>query len=154
MNATITRRCVALGMLALAMGGASASGETVHGIEVTDAWIRPPSKTSPQAMAFFDIVNHGDQIEHLTGVTSPGGEGKLNQQRWRGSGAYVTDVKAIAIPSLGRVTLKPGQYYVTLRDAPDSLAVGKVIPLTLHFETAGSMDVSAKVSNQLLGNLR
>jgi len=143
----------AAGWLVLA-SPATAAEPQPGGIEIENAWIRPASKASPTTMAFFEIVNHTDHTEYLLSVTSPAGGARLNTLRWRGSSASTEELKSIAIPPSSRVVLKPGETFVTLREDSSKLHVGQSLTLSLHFETAGTRNVSADVVNQLLGNRR
>ena len=151
-----TLRCgVAATLLVIALSlvvGAAACAETLHHrIDVDSAWVRRPTRTRPEALAFFEIVNYTDKPEYLIGVSSQGGEGKLSELRWRGLQSYVARLKSIQIPPQGRVELKAGGYFVTLQDSGNSLLPGKPLILTLHFASAGSLEVAADVSNHLLG---
>lgn len=155
MPAFTLRTCRGLAALAaLCLLAGDVSAETLrHRIDVVDAWIRRPNKLSPEGRAFFTIVNHTDLEERLMSVVSPGGEARLRLLHATLS-PYVEEVPSIAIPAHGAITLRPGEYYVVLGDAAESLHPGRSVTLSLRFETAGTLDVEAMISNQLLGNLR
>jgi copper(I)-binding protein len=52
---------------------------------------------------------------------------------------------SIALPSGQAVELKPGGYHIMLMDLAEDLAVGDRVQLTLTFEQAGPIDVTAEV---------
>ena len=52
----------------------------------------------------------------------------------------------LAIPADGSVSLKPGGYHVMLIDLKKPLKAGETVQLTLNFEKAGKVDVSARRS--------
>ncbi len=135
------------------VAGVSFAETLRHRIDVIDSWIRPPNKQSPDARAFFTIVNHTDQEERLVSVVSPGGEARLLMFHPTLK-PYIEELKSIAIPAHGSVTLRPGQFYVALGDSADGIRPGHSLNLSLRFESAGRLDVEAEVSNQLLGTFR
>ena len=51
--------CMALAGVGRPAGAASETSR--RGIQVEDAWIRPPNKLSPEADAFFTIINLTDR---------------------------------------------------------------------------------------------
>jgi copper(I)-binding protein len=74
--------------------------------------------------------------------------------RWKGLRSHVEVVKSISIPAHGAITLRAGEYYVTLPDSPEKVRPGRSLALSLSFETGGNLEVIAPVSNQVLGNMR
>ena len=120
---------------------------------MVDAWVRKPNKLSPEARAFLTIINHTNLDERLVNVVSPGGEARLILVHAT-LNPYVEEVKSITIPAHGAITLRPTEYYLALGDSAESLRPGRSLMLSLRFESAGSLDVAAKISNQMLGNMR
>ena len=110
------------------------------------------SKLSPEADAFFTIINLTTRAERLVGVVSPGGEACLCQFH-PGLNPYTEKLKFIEIPAFQAVKLRPGDYYIRLNDSGEELRPGRTLTLSLRFQNTGAMDVSAPVTNQLLGNL-
>ena len=146
-------RGLAAVVILCAMAGAASAETLRHRIDVVDAWVRRPNKISPEGKAFFTIVNHTELDERLVSVVSPGGEARIMLLHATLS-PYVEEVQAITIPAHGAITLRPGEYYVVLGDSAESLRPGRSLALSLRFESAGSLDVRAGISNQLLGNMR
>lgn len=54
-------------------------------------------------------------------------------------------VERIDVPADGTAVLEPGGYHVMLLDLQKDLVVGDTIPVTLTFERAGKVDVTAAV---------
>src|SRR6185312_10753330 len=90
-------------------------------IEVTDAWIRPASKSSVATLAFFELINHTHDPESLMSVASPAGEGQLSLLRWHGSEYSIEEPSTIPIPPSSRLVLRPGEYFVILRETAQML---------------------------------
>jgi len=155
------RRVTRLRYLAFCFFGAAAvaslpaslpAAERHRGIEIVDAWIRPPNKSSPDTLAFFTIVNHTDHSEQLVGVVSPGGQGSLSLFH-PGLEPYVEKLKSIDIAAGAVIKLRPGQFFVILKDAGEQIRPGRTLAISLHFQSAGSLDMNVPVTNQLLGNM-
>lgn len=121
-------------------------------IEVQDAWIRLGSGQQPAATAYFLVINHGD-ADRLLEVSSTASEKViLNHLVWHGLNSRLEPVNSLDIPEVSKLQLKPGGYAAVLVDLAEPLRIGQTVPLSLRFEHAGTMDVGAKVLNQLLGN--
>lgn len=54
-------------------------------------------------------------------------------------------VEAVEVPARGEAILKPGSYHVMLIDLTRDLAVGDTVSVTLTFEQAGPLTVTAAV---------
>jgi copper(I)-binding protein len=81
MQINIVRRSVILALTAtvtIFLDHFAYSETLRHRIDVIDAWVRRPTKTNPEALAFFTIINNTDEPQRLIGVSSPGGEARLS----------------------------------------------------------------------------
>ena len=131
-------------VLTLLMGSCSSGGE----LAVDDVWART-SASSQEAGAVYMTISGGDEADRLIGVsvasdvamvaelheTAMGGDGMMSMQQ----------VTAIDIPADGEATLEPGSFHVMLMNLAEPLATGSAIDLTLTFENAGTVNVSADV---------
>ncbi len=125
---------------------------SAQSIEVQDAWIRLGSGKQPAATAYFVVINHGDN-DRLLEVSTPASEKViLNHLVWHGLNSRLEPVAFIDIPEVSKLRLKPGGYAAVLVDLAEPLRLGQTVPLSLRFERGGTVDVDAKVLNQLLGN--
>lgn len=104
-------------VMALTCAGLPAGAQSARrGIEVEEAWIRPPTKQTPEPYAFFTIVNNTERDERLMSVVSRGGTATLARLH-PGLKTFVEKVEYIEVPAYRSLKLKPGGYFVVLRTA-------------------------------------
>lgn len=144
---------------------------TVYGggtsrIAVREAWTRPAKAAqgtitgAPQnpasamtggsnSVVYLTIANGGDGADKLTGVQSAvAGAVELHRMEIKGNVATMRQVNAIEIPKGGEVRLDPNGYHLILVNVRRDLNVGDTVDLTLTFEHAGAIEVSAQVRDQ------
>lgn len=102
-------------------GGMSGDGGHMGGTSTTAVGGEAPASTAM-----------GD---HMPSTTSMGGGGMMKMRQ----------VEKIPVPADGTVELKPGGYHVMLFDLKKALAVGDTVEVTLTFEKAGQMTLTAEV---------
>ncbi|MGE4061736.1 MAG: copper chaperone PCu(A)C [Rhodospirillaceae bacterium] len=119
-------------------------------VVIENAWIR---LHEGMVSAYFHILNNSEEPDRLLAVSTPRAEkAELLRTRIR-SGKYVYQpVTDLEITGYDDERLRPGGLFVRLSGVKDRLAVGDIVPLTLRFERSGTIEVTARVSNQLLGN--
>ena len=130
------------------------------GIAVTDAWSRPSPAVAGAGAAYMIIENTGSSADALIGGKSdvatavevhetvdmssamPGAsDGGMGGSPMMG----MQKIDRLEIPAGGKVELKPGSYHVMLIGLTRELQVGETIEITLTFEQAGEVKVSAEV---------
>lgn len=129
-----------------ACGGASVS--TTSGISVSDAWVRnPPISNQPDA-AYLVIQNNG-AADKLLSVTSDIAQTiELHESMESGGMMQMSPVPNIPIPANGKVELKPGSFHLMLINLTRPLKTGDKVQLSLNFEKAGKISVTADVREQ------
>lgn len=153
-----------VGLLAACGGGPSV-------ISVRDAWARPATAamsdatptTSAQggqtasmmmgggnsSVVYLTIANTGDGDDTLTGVTSAAaGAVEMHRTEIKDNVASMRQVQQVAIPAHGEVRFNPGGYHLVLAEVRRTLQPGDTITLTLTFQRAGPVEVSAQVREQ------
>ena len=131
---------------------AATTAAIAHDYQVADIHIGHPwaRATPPQAKvagAYLSIDNNGQSPDRLLGGSTPAArvveihsseitDGVMRMRQ-------VTD--GLAIPAGESVALAPGGYHLMLVDPVEPLQAGDRIPLTLEFETAGSVAVELAV---------
>jgi copper(I)-binding protein len=127
---------------ALSVTGCSASGPVSAG----NAYIPVPT-TPGSTVAYLEIRNNG-AADELVGVqTSAGGTVTLRAPRAAGTQVMAMhNVTDIAIPSDTTVHLAPNTYHLLITGAT-GLQSGKAITLRLTFEHAGTISITALVTN-------
>ncbi len=119
-------------------------------VVIENAWVR---LYGDSVTAYFTILNNAEQPDKLLSVSSSAAD-KVELVRTRvRSGKYTYQpLAAIEIGGFDDERLRPGGLHVRLSGVRERLAVGSTVPLTLRFERSGTIEVTARVSNQLLGN--
>lgn len=130
-------------------------------LEVTDAWARNSPAVATAGAVYLRIANAtaaDDRLVdvevdaavaaeaelHETVAATPSGSG----MGMGSSGApmmEMREVDEIEIPARSTVVLEPGGYHIMLMDLAEPLALGSRIEVTLVFEVAGEIDVTAEV---------
>ncbi len=120
------------------------------GIVIEDAWVR---NYLGVVTVYFHILNNGEQLDRLLEVSTPvADKATLTRTRIR-SGKYTYQpIDSLEVGGFDDPRLRPGGIHVRLTGVKRDLAVGEAVPLTLRFERSGTIEVTARVSNQLLGN--
>jgi hypothetical protein len=117
-------------------------------IQVTGAWVRPPTAPGSPAAAYFTITNEAGETDALVGVSSSVAESIDIHETTMDSGGMtgMHPVERLEIPAGGSVTLEPGGYHLMLMGIPDgALIAGTTIVLDLEFERAGTIPVEVEV---------
>ena len=99
------------------------------------------------AAAYLVLVNETGRADALVSAASPAAAAvELHETTAGASGMMAMHpVDRIDLPADGRVALEPGGLHVMLIDLVSELAVGDTIELTLTFEHAAPVTVSATV---------
>jgi periplasmic copper chaperone A len=119
-------------------------------VVIEDAWVRVYNGT---VSAFFHILNNGEEPDRLLAVTTPvADKAQLLRTRTTGSRYTYVPLESLEIGGFEDPRLRPGGIHVQLTGLTRELRVGDAVPLTLRFARSGTIEVTAHVSNQLLGN--
>jgi hypothetical protein len=158
----------ALVVASIAVGCSSGSSAS---IKVTDPWARTSSMMAAAGAAYMTIQNSGSAADALVGASSPAAKTvEVHETYEMGSpmpsasdgkdmgspmpsasgdmGGGMMGMRPIArleIPAGGTVELKPGSYHIMLIDLAQELKPGDKIEITLTFEKAGEVKVTAEV---------
>jgi copper(I)-binding protein len=136
-------------MLALMASAAPALAQSKP-VVIENAWVRVFEGT---VTVYFHILNNSEAPDRLLGASTPAAEkAELFRTRIR-SGKYAYQpIESLEVAGFDDPRLRPGGNHVRLSGLKRELAVGETIPLSLRFERSGTIEVTARVSNQLLGN--
>jgi periplasmic copper chaperone A len=156
------RLCLYLTMLLLsACGGYETFSST--DIEVNQAWVRPARAGSGETMghsnhgtelpmagtnsaAYMLIANRASNPDQLLRVESDvAGTIEIHQTMITDGIASMSPVEAIEIPANGAVELMPGGLHIMLIGLTRDLLEGEQIQLTLVFENAGRVAITADI---------
>ncbi len=141
---------LALTLVLVACSSSSPSSSSSGGsgsLTVTDAWARTSMSMGTASAAYLTITNGTDRDDALTGVSTPAAASpEIHETSATGSGMLgMHPVDRIAIPAGQTVRLEPGGYHIMLIGLTGELKAGATIELTLTFEKAGEVKVTAEV---------
>ena len=92
------------------------------------------------------IENHGDQMQRLIGVSTPMADrGDIHNTTNDNGVIRMRPVDTIEVPVADQVELAPGGFHIMLIGLEEKLTEGTRFPLTLHFETAGDVEIEVAV---------
>ncbi len=77
-------------------------------------------------------------------------QSQLHTMKMEGNVMRMREVSGIDVPSGKSVELKPGGYHIMFLGLKQPLKVGEHIPITLHFEKAGDVNVDMQVMKQAM----
>jgi len=158
----------ALLVASVAAGCSSGGGAS---IKVTEPWARASSMVAAAGAAYMKIENTGSEADALIGASSPaaatvevhetvamesempsasdgmGMESPMPSASDDMGGGMMgmRPIARLEIPAGGTVELMPGSYHIMLIDLNQELKPGDKIEITLTFEKAGDVKVTAEV---------
>jgi copper(I)-binding protein len=137
------RRAVAV-LCALAVVGLVTGCQGPGGIAVTHARVGVPA--GPNAALYFTAANEGGETDVLIGASSDVAGGvEIHETTQAEDGTMrMRPVTGLDLPAGETLTLEPGGLHVMLIDV-EPLEEGEDIAVTLHWESAGDMEVEAEV---------
>jgi periplasmic copper chaperone A len=135
-------------MLAVVMAACGGSSNSGGGITVSEAWVRNPAIADQPGAAYLVIQNNG-AADKLLSVTSDIAQTiELHESMESGGMMQMSPVPNIPVPANGKVELKPGGFHMMLMGLTRELKAGDKVQLTLNFEKAGKIPVTADVREQ------
>ena len=176
MRLSIPARLATL-LAVVVVAGACSSGSAGTGkIEISGAWARTSPMIEGAGAAYMVIKNTGSDADALIGASSPaakttevhetymieaspeasmdgmGGMASPEASMDGGMGAGgemmgMRPIPRLDIPAGGSVELKPGSYHIMLIELVAPLKAGDKIDITLKFEKAGDVKVTAEVKD-------
>lgn len=108
-------------------------------IVIAHPWARASAGMAKAGAVFLELHNHGTDDTLLSGSTNRSAKVELHTHIKDGDVMRMRQVPAIEVPERKNTILKPGGLHVMLLGLTSPLKEGEVFPLTLTFETSGSV---------------
>lgn len=120
---------------------------TIGDLAITSAWARATLPGQKSAGAYLIVTNHGTTADRLTGVASPSADKtEIHTMEVIKDVMTMRPVEGgLEIPAGGSVELKPGGYHIMFMGISEPFADGASVPVTLHFATAGEVELALPV---------
>ena len=131
------------GALLLSVGSAFAEDYTLKNLRINHPYARPTPPGARIGAVYFAIDNLGGESDRLVRVATPVARaGEIHSMTMDGNLMRMRQIAALDIPAHATVTFNPGGYHVMLVDLKWPLAAGEMIPLSLTFEKAGTIEIA------------
>ncbi|MCF6214544.1 MAG: copper chaperone PCu(A)C [Emcibacter sp.] len=117
-----------------------------EGLTIMDSWARPVIIEGRPGAAYFIIKNDTGMDDKLLKATSPyAARIELHVHKHDGGVMKMMQVPSIPVAAHAITSVSPGGYHLMMFDLNKKLALGDELPLTLTFEQAGVINISAKI---------
>ena len=124
-----------------------AKGTLKGSIVVRDVVARPSLAGAPNGIAFMTIENHGAAADKLIAASTPvAAKAQVHEMSMAGNVMRMRPVGPLSIPPGGSVTLDADNLHLMLTGLKRRLKAGDTFPITLRFEKAGEVNVTATVA--------
>ena len=134
-------------LLCLLPGLAFASDYRLGSLEIDRPWARATASTAPTGGGFLTITNKGATADRLIAVSTPVAEqAQVHEMKMDGNVMRMRALDGgLEIPPGATVTLAPGGLHLMLMGLRKPLVRDTLVPLTLVFEKAGSIEIELSV---------
>ena len=140
---------LALFLLTAVACTASGNEEPEEPITVTDPWGRTSPAAADNGAFYMMLTNNSDSDDALVAVaTDACGMAELHEMYDKGDGVMgmrPVEGGTILVPAGQNAELKPGGLHVMCMGKQIDFEAGTEVPLTLTFENAGDMEVTAVI---------
>jgi len=134
----------ALGAAGLVRAAVPSGGGTAGApITVTGAFVRAPAPPTKEAAAYFTVHNNTDSADRLVAVST--GAARESMLHTDVGGRMTMLMSGVRVPAHGELVLTAGQDHVMLEHLVGTMRPGQSVRLTLTFQRAGTVDVTAPV---------
>lgn len=135
-------------VLALLACPALAQDAKLGDLVVMAPWARATVGQVKTGAAYLTVVNHGAAADRLLAVSTPvAAQAALHGHAMEDGVMKMRPVEAIDLGPMQSTALQPGGHHVMLMGLESPLVEGATFPLTLTFETAGSVEVEVTVQS-------
>jgi len=116
-----------------------------NNVTVSEAWARATPGGAKTGAAFLKVTAKADSDKLIDARSSVAEHVELHDHIHENGVMHMRRVDAIEVPAGKTVTLQPGGYHLMLMNLKQPLKAGETIDLTLVFEKAGEVAVTANV---------
>jgi copper(I)-binding protein len=125
-----------------------ASGAACAQATVAEPWARSTTAGQKAAGAFMTLKGGAQADRLLSGATPAAERVELHTMSMEGNVMRMREVPGIDVPSGQTVALAPGGLHVMFMGLKEPLKPGSVVPITLKFEKAGTVEVKVEVRDR------
>lgn len=138
--------CASLFALSV-VGQAHAQTSGANSIVVEHAWARATPAGAKTGAVYMTLINNGAIPDRLLGATTPvADQVQFHKVSEENGVSSMRELRTMDIASGATVTFKPSDMHVMLVGLKQPLKEGQTISLTLDFEKAGKVSMTASVA--------
>lgn len=120
-------------------------------IEIEGAWVRALPPTVKNSVAYMTINNNSENEDRLLSVHSPlAASAEVHEYFTENGLEMMRPVNELGIPAQGSLLIEPRGLHIMLLDIEKVPKVGDQVALTLKFQHAGEVKVSADVKDGVM----
>jgi copper(I)-binding protein len=140
----------AIALMAVMCGLAGLAGAepaaSIGGITIREAWARASMGQTGTSAVYMTLEASGGQGDRLVAAASPdAARAELHTSTMENGVAKMRPLAAIEVAPGGPTVLEPGGPHVMLMGLGRKLAEGDILPLSLTFEHAGTVELRVPV---------
>ena len=133
-------------LLSAGLSSASYADEMLHW---KDAWVRSMPPAAQVTAAYGQLMNHGDEMITITGVTSTvGAEAQMHDVIAEGDQRRMTPLTSVEIAPGETLTFQPGGRHIMLLDVVDPPLEGSQVELCALSELGNRACTQAPIERQ------
>lgn len=147
MNRILSGAIALILLLASPLAAAAHEVFTLGTLEITGAFSRATLPNAPVGAGYLLITNNGTANDTLVSASSPvAGVTQIHEMKMEGDVMKMNEVPGgVVIPAGDWVILEPGGLHIMFMDLKEPLVEGTMVPVTLTFANAGSIDIELSV---------
>jgi hypothetical protein len=135
-------------LVALSVSGqVNAQASDINTIAIEHAWARATPTGAKTGAIYMTLINNSAVPDRLLGATTPMADKvQIHKVSEENGVSSMRELPTMDIASGAKVVFKPGDTHAMLVGLKRPLKEGQTIPLTLEFEKAGKVNVTAFVA--------
>lgn len=115
-------------------------------LEISGASAAPSPNGVDVAAGYLTITNHGGEADRLMSAASPrAATVEVHTMAMDGAVMRMRKLDALNVPANGAAALQQGGDHLMFMGLTQPFAAGEEVPVRLHFERAGDVDVTLPV---------
>ncbi len=122
---------------------------TLGTLEISGGFTRATLPNAPVGAGYLTITNTGTADDTLVSASSPvAGMTQIHEMKMEGDVMKMNEVEGgLVIPAGQSVMLAPGGFHVMFMQLKEPLVEGAMVPVTLTFATAGTIEIELAVGS-------
>ncbi|MFO7298249.1 MAG: copper chaperone PCu(A)C [Pseudomonadota bacterium] len=134
-----------LSLLGMTASAQESSSVSANGITISQPWARATPGGVKNGAAYLQISASGTADKLVDARSDAAERVELHNHVQENGVMRMRRVESIEVPAGGTVTLAPGGYHLMLMGLKQPLKAGEKLDLTLVFEKAGEINVTAPI---------